>query len=221
MRVSRLAPWLPLIVALSSACAGLTSPGSSGATFTATDAQNLAKNFAQGATNGVNAGNNASTRGARAFNELPSPVLRGISCNSTGSSCQIFQQYAQTTTCNGGGRMSVSGQINGSVSSGTLGPFGSISLTQNDSIIDWACDGGWVVNGDPQLSDTGTITLTGSHSAFSFREGGGFVAVATTDGTRVSCLLSTSVSWDSSLGGSYSGTANCSPGGTFNISGSF
>ncbi len=220
MRVRRLAPWLPLVLALS-ACGGLTSPGSTGATFTSTDAQNLAKNFAQGASNGANAGNNSATHGVHSLDELFSPVLRGVTCNSTGSSCQIFQQYAQTTTCNGGGRMSVSGQISGSVSNGNLGPFGSISLTQNDSVIDWACEGGWVVNGDPQLSDTGTITLTGSHSSFSFREGGGLSMVSTTDGTRVSCLLSTTVSWDSSLGGSFSGNMNCSPGGGFNVNGSF
>jgi hypothetical protein len=38
---------------------------------------------------------------------------------------------------------------------------------------------------------------------------------------QVSRLLGTAVSWDSSLGGSYSGNANCSPGGNFNVSGSF
>jgi hypothetical protein len=205
-----------------SACGGLTGPGPSGSSFTATDAQNLAKNFAAGATNGANAGNRASTSGTHALvGDLRGPVANGVSCTANGSSCQIFEQYSQTTTCDGGGRITASGTISGSISNGSLGPFGSISLTQSDAISNWACEGGWVVNGDPMLTDVGTITLTGSHSSFSFRQGGSFLAVATADGTKVSCQVNTSVTWDSSFGGSFSGTENCAPGGTFNVNGTF
>ena len=111
--------------------------------------------------------------------------------------------------------------ISGSVSAGNLGPFGTISLQQTDSIVDWTCAGDWTVNGDPYISDTGTITFTGNHSSFSFHQGGGWVAAATAGG-RASCQESVSVSWDSTTNaGTLSGSVTCSPGGTFNVNGSF
>jgi hypothetical protein len=213
-----------LLALVAAACAGLTSPSTS---FSASDAQTLAMQFATSAVNGANAGNRQSTQSIdrpRPLGSLFTSLLnpRSVSCNSSGTTCQIFQQYSQTTTCNSGGRESVSGMMSGSVSSGSLGPFGTISLQQTDSILDWTCDGGWTVNGDPYISDTGTITMTGNHYSFSFREGGGFVASATTNGARVSCQENVTVSWDSSaLGGTYSGTVTCNPGGTFSVSGSF
>lgn len=202
-------------------CSSLVSPSSS-VSFSAADAQIVAKQFASGANNGVSAGSSQSTRAASPFGISPLSLLspQQVSCNSSGTSCQLFQQYSQTTNCTSGGRMSSSGQMSGSVSIGTLGPFGSISMTQTDSIVSWTCDGGWTINGDPYLSDTGTITMTGSHTSFSFRQGGGISAVATT-GERVSCLPSVTVTWDSSLGGSFSGSITCNPGGTYSVSGSF
>lgn len=118
--------------------------------------------------------------------------------------------------------MSIAGIISGSVSTGTLGALGSVSLQQTDSIIDWACDAGWTINGNPSIGDTGTITITGNHSSFSFREGGAWTAVSTTGGAQVNCQDSVSVLWDNtSLGGSFSGTVTCNPGGTFSVSGTF
>lgn len=219
-----------LAALVAAACTGLTSPSVS---FSGSDAQTLASQFATSAVNGANAGNRASTqsRGRTGRLEAPRPLgsvltglfnPRSVSCNASGTTCQLFEQYSQTTTCNTGGRESVSGLMSGSVSSGSLGAFGTINLQQTDSIVDWTCDGGWTVNGDPYISDTGTMTMTGNHYSFSFHEGGGWVASATTNGSRVSCQENVTVSWDNTaLGGHFSGTVTCSPGGSFSVSGSF
>jgi hypothetical protein len=199
-----------------------TSPSSTTPTFTSSDAQVLAKQFANGAFNGANAGSSQSTRGVTTPPvNLASMLVRpeSVTCNSSGTSCQLFQQYTQATNCTAGGRISVTGTISGIVSTGTLGFLGKINLSQTTSIIDWRCDGNWVANGDPYVSDLGTITMTGSHTTFSFHQSGGFLA--TNGAARVSCQNSVNVAWDDLTAGTLSGTMTCVPGGTFSVSGSF
>ena len=199
-----------------------TAPSSTTPTFTSSDAQVLAKQFANGAFNGANAGNTQSTRSVTAPSaHLASLLVRpeSVTCNSSGTSCQLFQQYTQATNCTAGGRISVTGTLSGTVSTGTLGVLGKINLSQTTSIIDWRCDGNWVANGDPYISDLGTLTMTGSHTTFSFHESGGFLA--TNGAARVSCQDSVTVAWDDLTAGTFTGTVTCVPGGAFNVSGSF
>ncbi len=209
-----------LLALVAAACS--SSPSSPSApSLSSSDVQVLAKQFATAAVNGTKSGASQGTRSAGPLVPLAAAVRpQGISCNSSGS-CQIFQQYTQTTNCTSGGRASVSGMITGSVTAGNLGPFGTISLQQTDSIVDWACMSGWTVNGDPYVSDTGTINFTGNHQSFSFHQSGGWVAVATAGG-RTSCQENVAVSWESATNaGTLSGSVTCRPGGTFSVNGSF
>lgn len=64
------------------------------------------------------------------------------------------------TTCTAGGYITVLGGLTGSINScGT----GIMQLQLIESIVDWRCVGGWVVNGDPYISLVATFTfLNGS-----------------------------------------------------------
>lgn len=200
------------------ACGGPTSPSTP--SLSSSEVQILAKQFASVAVNGANAGSQQGTRASASmpFSAAAPRFFQPLTtCNASG--CQIFQQYSQTTTCQTGGRASAVGTISGAVTANNLGVFGTIGLQQTDSIVDWTCTGNWTVNGDPYISDAGTITFTGTHSSFSFRQGGGWMA--TNGAARTSCQENTSVQWDSSTGGIVSGTVACSPGGTFNVNQTF
>ena len=133
---------------------------------------------------------------------------------------QVFQPWSVPTNCAGGGYVSSVGHVSGSISvSDTLGAFGNISLTGTDSIIGWGCSGNWTVNGDPYLSEIGTLKITGNNISADFRQSGGFLA--TQNGARASCQVSVHVTWDNSLGGRVQGSATCVPGGTASVNGTF
>lgn len=78
---------------------------------------------------------------------------RSVQCTQT--SCTIYQPFSATTNCTAGGRIVVSGDISGTMnSSGT----GLIQIQATETITDWRCITGHVINGDPYISLTGTFS---------------------------------------------------------------
>jgi len=121
-----------------------------------------------------------------------------------------------------GGRVSTTGTINGSLTLGnTGGLFGALNISQQETITDWACAGGWIINSDPFSSTTGTVTVTGDNVSFSTRYSGGTVAQSTRGGADQACHITFDVFWTSATGGTFSGTADCGPAGFFRVSGTF
>jgi hypothetical protein len=62
----------------------------------------------------------------------------------------------QRTTCTAGGYITVLGGATGSVSSCGSG---IIQIELVESIVNWQCVGGWIVNGDPYVSLVATFTF--------------------------------------------------------------
>ena len=84
----------------------------------------------------------------------------------------INVQITSRTNCTAGGRMEVSGSLTGSISNTGSG---ILLLQVLQTVTDWECIGGLVINGDPYLSITGQMSFLGGamSSAATFRFGGG------------------------------------------------
>ena len=116
------------------------------------------------------------------------PPKTFISCNESG--CQVFEQFSHSQNCAVGGRVSTTGTINGSLTLGnTGGLFGSLNISHQETIIDWTCVGGWIINSDPFGFTTGTVTVPGRNLSFSTRYSGGTVAQSTRGGADQACHI--------------------------------
>ena len=210
---------LRIILALAAATVGCASPSGptneSPSAPSASEMQSLADQFAKTAVNGFG----STTSKIHSIAAISGPASATASPAQT-VTVQVFQPWSVRTNCAGGGYVSSVGHVSGSISvSDTLGAFGNISLTGTDSIIGWGCAGNWIVNGDPYLSEIGTLKITGNNISADFRQSGGFVA--TQNGARAGCQVSVHVTWDNSLGGRVQGSVTCNPGGTASVNQTF
>lgn len=146
---------------------------------------------------------------------------QGWSCNANLGSCLIYYNYSESTACSGGGRASYSGLISGTVSVGTFGASGNVSVQQTLQFVDCVLLTGYATTGDPHISDTGTITFTGNNVSLSFHEDGGTITTSADGKDRYSCQQHSSVVWSSTTGGSLTGSVTCVPGGDYTVSASF
>jgi hypothetical protein len=83
-------------------------------------------------------------------------------------------QVNHRTNCTAGGRMEVSGSITGVIDDQT--GSGTLFSQTLETITDWRCITGFVVNGDPYISGSGNMSFAGGQlaSTASFNFGGGF-----------------------------------------------
>lgn len=92
-------------------------------------------------------------------------------------------QLDSRTDCTAGGHIRVSGSLTGNVDEHGSG---ALFLQVLETLHDWRCVGGWVVNGAPYLSAAGTFTfLDGAQSGTASISFGG--AVAWGSGTGEGC----------------------------------
>ena len=120
----------------------------------------------------------------------------------------IYESYTSRTNCTSGGRIEVSGTISGNDPVGTT--F-AVSAQMTATITDWRCISGWIINGDPYLSQSDTVRATGGNVSFDFRDGGGFKWVPAGGGPGGSCQQNITTSWSAGSGFS-SGIVSCQPG---------
>jgi hypothetical protein len=216
---------VPLAV-VAAGCGGILSPSSSG--FGQENASNLARQIASSAASAINWSISSSKTAAviapgAGLLAAPQSLVQpqGWSCNSAYTSCLVYYSYSSSLACPGGGRTSVSGVLSGSLSVGTFGANGSLSVQQTLGFLDCVYLADHPTNGDPYISDAGTITFTGTHVSFSISENGGTITSTRDNKDRYSCQEHVNVIYSDLTGGSYSGNMTCVPGNAYTMSGSF
>jgi hypothetical protein len=135
-------------------------------------------------------------------------------CNVNTGVCQVNESFDQRAGCADGGYSSVTSLMTGSVNANG----GTLNWTSYSSLVDCS-SGGWVTNSSPYLSGGGTIGLFGQRTTVNITLGGGFVttnAPGTPNGRSECHLSGVLLQYDSTSGSwSNSGSAICTPGGTF------
>ena len=145
---------------------GSSSSGSDGTpaadAMSSTQAEAFARSLSLAATSSMGSG--AFLRGdepdgavaaevQQAAIQAPRP-LSAVSCTPT--SCVIDRPISATRNCTAGGRIAVTGNISGTISStGT----GVIQISATQTISDWMCLPPLIINGDPYISLTGTFSF--------------------------------------------------------------
>ncbi len=185
-----------------------TAPSASTLPVSQSSITSIVNNFAKGASN---AANTSTSFNAPGFSSILPRELTSVLVN---------ESFSQRTMCTGGGYHETLGRI-----TGTIDPDRISRLTMNSTtaINDYRClAGGWTVSGDPYISNTGEIRITGNRVSFDFRQSLGWKALNMTTGATFSCQHSVSVIWDDFTGGRIQGHVTCGPPmTTILITGSF
>ncbi len=96
----------------------------------------------------------ATSNGVKNSHPMRAPAQRGAGPFPI-SPTLVNVSVSQRTTCTSGGYISVLGGMSGSIdNNGT----GVLLLSMTESIVDWQCIGGFVINGDPYISASGTFS---------------------------------------------------------------
>jgi hypothetical protein len=122
--------------------------------------------------------------------QLPAVVCVNVPINISANS---------RTSCTAGGYITVVGSLTGTASSCNMS---YLSLQLTESIVNWQCISGWVVNGNPYISLTGTFTfLAGGAPATqqTMTVSGGFAWTGTDAG---SCQIYLTTNFNTSTGSS-------------------
>jgi hypothetical protein len=83
-------------------------------------------------------------------------ALKTVQCTTTPPiSCTFNVPIDAGINCTAGGRIQVLGSITGSMTDGT----GMLQIGATETISDWQCVTGFIVNGDPYISLTGTFSF--------------------------------------------------------------
>jgi len=102
------------------------------------------------------------------------------------SAVVVNVQVTHRTNCTAGGHIEVLGNLTGNLSdTGT----GVLLLQVTETLSDWRCVGGYVINGDPYISVAGSMSFINGQpsSTTSFSFGGGFKWGTT---SKESCQMS-------------------------------
>lgn len=142
----------------------------------------------------------------------------GISCNASGTQCQVFEQSEDRSACPGGGYEGMSLTMSGTVTASTTSAQAAFRWDSFQTMVDCSRDG-WVTNSNPYLSAGGTIrtttTSSSSRTVITLTLGGGFVmtnAPGTPAGRLVCANSGVILQWDDLTGWSNSGTLTCDNG---------
>jgi len=153
---------MPAVVLAFAACSipGLTDLTT--AKISSAEAKTIAMQLSKGLSNGVSTAHPLLAAAALRAGDPGQPATTLINV-----------PISQRTTCTAGGNINVTGSMTGSISdNGT----GALLLGLTETITDWACTGGFVLNGDPYLSAAGTFSFLSGvlSSPASIRMGGSF-----------------------------------------------
>ena len=186
------------IAALLAGCGGSSGSsddggGDSGAGLSETQATAFAEQIAGSA---VNAMNNMDV------NASASQAIKTVQCNTETGTCTYNIPISYRTNCTAGGRMELSGGITGTTN---IDGDGILQIGVTQTITDWECITGYIINGDPYVSLTGTFTFDGGAPATrnDMTISGGFKWGTT---AAESCQISLSIIFYSDGSGTISGT---------------
>lgn len=167
------------------------------------DIQRIVGNFARGATN---AANTTSVSSALRLPSAPGLLVGKM------ATFLVNESFSQRTSCETGGYHETVGRISGTVSDTGIS---RLQMNATQSINSYACmGGGWIINGDPYVSNTGEIRITGNVASFDFRQSLGWRANNSNTGQSFSCSHNISVTWSDLSGGRVQGNVTCSPPST-------
>jgi hypothetical protein len=127
----------------------------------------------------------------------------------------MSRQYNRTTPCPGGGTVTGTGQLDGTITNDHGVLTDVLDVQGVDSASGCVVDG-WTVTGSSKVS--GNATLSIGKSSMTLDRSGSFTAVPKS-GSTVSCQSTLQISWDQSSGGTYAGTTTCPgvPGSPFQV----
>ena len=166
------------------------------------DIQRVAGNFARGAGNATN-----SVR----VTGVEAPQLTAMLITKM-VSVLVNQPFSQRTNCETGGYHEIVGRISGTV---TDTGISRLQMNATQSINNYAClGGGWIINGDPYISNTGEVRVTGNQSSLDFGQALGWRATNSTTGQSFSCTHNIRVTWNSLNAGRAQGSVTCTPPST-------
>ena len=203
------------IAAYWAGCGGSTSSsggggggggGSSTSGMSENEAIALSQQISGVAINGMNSVNPAASENS----ELKANVAKTVQCSQDGSTCTYNIPISFGQNCTAGGRIAVTGSITGSTSNGS----GLLQIGATETITDWQCITGYIINGDPYITLAGTFSfLNGAPSTQQSMDINGGFKWGTT--AAESCQIDLSINFNSNGSGSISGsvcgyTANAS-----------
>jgi len=199
MKIFRGLCFLALLLALSgfSACGGSGgSDDDTGEGLSEDEAVVLSEQLANVATDAMNSGDYSAMEVV-----APSEGLKSVQCNEDGSSCTFNVPIDYGVNCSTGGRIAVTGSLTGGITNGS----GILQISAVETISDWQCITGYIINGDPYISMTGTFSFMNyaPSTQQSMRITGGFKWGTSAE---ESCQIYLSIEFDTGGGGNMSGT---------------
>lgn len=167
------------------------------------DIQRIAGNFARGAGNATN---NVRVTGAQPPSLNTSLLIKKM------VTVLVNQPFSQRTNCETGGYHEIVGRISGTVADTGIS---RLQMNATQSINSYACmGGGWIINGEPYVSNTGEVRVTGNQASVDFGQALGWRATNSVTGQAFSCTHNIRITWDTLNAGRIQGSVTCSPPST-------
>lgn len=180
------------ITATWAGCGGSSSSGGGGDGLSENQAIALSEQISGVA---VNAMNNMDV------NASVGEASKSVQCNPDTGTCTYNIPLSWRQNCTAGGAIEISGSITGTTTDGS----GFLQIGATETITDWQCITGYIINGDPYISLSGTFTFMGGvpSTQQSMTITGGFKWGTT---AAESCQIYISINFNSGGGGTMSGT---------------
>jgi hypothetical protein len=179
-------------------CGGTSSSSDNGSGMSQAAAEGLATQLSTasaGAANSAQSSARLTAAGSGQSSLLVEP--RGadsVQCTADYSSCTYDIDTSYTNNCTAGGSIHATGNLTGTMnSSGT----GMLQIQITETITDWQCISGYVINGDPDISLTGTFSYVNGNPGTnqSMTISGGFKWGSGSCQIHLSTLLNASGGW--------------------------
>ena len=183
------------IAASGASCGSSSSSGGNGSDMSESQAIAFSEQLSGVATNAMN---NIS---AQVIKGLEADAFKSVQCSPDGSTCTYNIDFSYGQNCTAGGRIAVTGNLSGTTSNGS----GFLQISAQETITDWQCITGYIINGDPYISLTGTFTfLNGAPSTQqSMSISGGFKWGTSAE---ESCQIQLSINFNANGGGTITGS---------------
>jgi hypothetical protein len=133
--------------------------------------------------------------------DFDAQVTKSVQCNPDTGTCTYYIPLSYTSNCTVGGRIEVSGDISGTTTDGS----GYLTISATETITDWECITGFIINGDPYITLSGTFSFLNGQPATqqTMTISGGFEWGST---AAESCQISLTINYNSDGGATMSGT---------------
>ena len=183
------------IAASLAGCGSGSSSGGNGGGMSESQAIAFSEQLSGVATNAMN---NMSAQVIKGFED---EALKSVQCSPDGSTCTYNIDVSYGQNCTAGGRIQVTGNLSGTTSNGS----GFLQISAQETITDWQCISGYIINGDPYISLTGTFSFLNNQPATqqSMSINGGFKWGTTAE---ESCQIQLSINFNASGSGTITGT---------------